>query len=116
MAKVNRQPTVELETLKNIAEKESPPDLDESLENAGVKRFGYLDFFRDENLRLATIYQMIIMCSSSITYYGISFNVRNMQGSPYLIVMLLGLSDAIGYPSALLISNRFETYVAVLKN
>jgi len=101
MAKLNGRSNIELDTLQQIADKESPPN-----DSTAIKRFGYLDFFRDESLRYGTILQIIIMAATGVTYYGISFNVKNMQGSPYLIVMLLGLSDAIGYPSALLICNR----------
>ena len=103
MAKLNGRPNIDLENLKQIADRESPPgDAD------AVKQFGYIDFFRDESLRYGTILQIIIMAASAITYYGISFNVKNMEGSPYLIVTLLGLSDSIGYPSALLICNRYH--------
>lgn len=94
-------PPIKLEILEKVAAQEVT-----GRRESAVKRFGYLDFFRDPNLRLPTLYQMTIMCSSAITYYGISFNVKNMQGSPYIIVTLLGLSDAIGYPSALLVCNR----------
>lgn len=101
MAKLNGRPNIEIETLQQISDKEASAAGGEA-----VKRFGYIDFFRDESLRYGTILQITIMAASAITYYGISFNVKNMTGSPYLIVMLLGLSDSIGYPSALLICNR----------
>ncbi len=109
MAKVNGKQAVDIHTLQTIAESEIVPVEESASEDGGnkqVKQFGYLDFFRDQSLRLPTIFQMLIMCSSAITYYGISLNVRNMKGSPYLIVFLLGLTDAVGYPSALLICNR----------
>ena len=107
MAKVNRKHPVDLETLQFIAHREIISRADSTNDgNELVKQFGYLDFFRDRSLRLPTIYQMLIMCSTAITYYGIGLNVKNMKGSPYIILTLLGLSDAIGYPSALLICNR----------
>lgn len=115
IAKINRKPSIDYDLLKKIAKIESSPkamlnrpkdpEKDED-EEPGMKQFGYTDFFTDPSLRLPTIYQMTIMCSTAMTYYGISFNVKNMQGSIYIIVMLLGLSDAIGYPSALLVCNR----------
>ena len=111
IAKLNSKPPVDLELLKAVAAAETPmiPDNISQEDDNGefeMKQFGYLEFFTDHALRLPTIYQMTIMCSTAITYYGISFNVKNMEGSLYLIVMLLGLSDAIGYPSALLVCNR----------
>jgi len=109
MAKVNGRHPVDLATPHAIADSEVAPVEDGDLAEEAtviVKRFGYRQFFRDAALRTPTIYQMLIMCSTAITYYGISLNVKNMKGSPYFIVTLLGLSDAIGYPSALLISNR----------
>jgi MFS family permease len=107
MAKINRVLPVDISVVKQVAVAEFEElSIESGPQPKHVKRFCYWDFFRDPALRLPTIYQMTIMCSSAITYYGISFNVRNMEGSIYLICGLLGLSDVLGYPSALLISNR----------
>jgi len=49
---------------------------------------------------------MGIWFSWAVVYYGLSFNIKNLRGDPYLNMFLMGLSDAVGYPAALLINNR----------
>lgn len=69
-------------------------------------RFSYLDFFRDSQLRRKTLLLMGIWFSWAIVYFGISYNIKNLRGDIYLNVGLMGLSDALGYPAALLINNK----------
>lgn len=69
-------------------------------------RFSYVDFFRDAQLRRKTLLLMGIWFSWSIVYFGISYNIKNLRGDAYLNVALMGLSDALGYPAALLINNK----------
>jgi len=45
--------------------------------------------------------------SNSLTYYGISFNMKNMNGNPYLNVFLLGLLDFPAELSGIYFSNRW---------
>jgi len=48
-----------------------------------------------------------IWLTYATVYYGLNYNVKNMSGNLYLNMFLMGLSDAIGYPLALLFNNRF---------
>ncbi|CAG7727980.1 unnamed protein product [Allacma fusca] len=69
-------------------------------------KFTYLDFFRSKELRRKTLFLMGIWFSWACVYFGISYNIKNIKGDPYLNVALLGLADALGYPFALCINNR----------
>ncbi|XP_021946577.2 organic cation transporter-like protein [Folsomia candida] len=103
MAKVNGSAEVSLETLQAISDQEQK-DRDET-QNGG-KRFGYLQFFRDKQLRTTSLYLMAIWFAWSFTYYGVTYNIKNVQGSIYLNVFLIGLANALGQRFAILINNR----------
>jgi len=98
MAKLNSRPPVGLEVVKKICEKESL--------SANTKaRFSFLDFVRDKTLRKTSIYNMAIWFAWSLTYYGISFNIKNVKGDIYFNVFLMGLVNALGQRAALLIND-----------
>jgi hypothetical protein len=77
-------------------------------------RFSYLDFFRDDELKRKTLLLMGIWFSWSIVYFGISYNIKNLRGDIYLNVGLMGLSDALGYPAALLINNKYIYFFKIM--
>jgi hypothetical protein len=104
MAKMNGRPGVSLEILRSIASQEAQANPDGTPKE--VKRFSYLDFFRDKSLRKPTICLMMIWFSWSLTSFGIGYNLKNMSGDLYLNMVYLGLSDALSYPSPLLTNNR----------
>ncbi|CAG7729670.1 unnamed protein product [Allacma fusca] len=108
IARLNGKPpgTVQLATLKYIAKNEIKMQESPGSENGKVKTVSYLDMLRNRDLRFTTICLMTLWFSWSFTYFGISYNIRNMSGDPYLNVMFLGLTDVIGYPAGLLICNR----------
>lgn len=61
---------------------------------------------RTLNLQVISIYNMAIWFAWSLTYYGISFNIKNLEGNIYLNVFYMGLVNALGQRGALLINNR----------
>ncbi|CAG7816007.1 unnamed protein product, partial [Allacma fusca] len=80
--------------------------IDAGPSNENVQRFSYWDFFSRKQLRLPTLYLMGIWAAWSITNFGIAFNIKNFPGNIYWNVVLLGATDAIGYPASLLFSNK----------
>jgi len=100
IAKINGKPGISLELLSAIAAKEAPAA------EEGVKRFSYLDFFRDKSLRKSTICFMLLFFCWSFTTFGVGYNIKNMPGNIYLNVVYFGLTDALGYPAPILIKNK----------
>jgi OCT family organic cation transporter-like MFS transporter 4/5 len=100
ISKTNGVKTLSLtsETLKAVA--------DQECSGSSQTRFSYLSFFREPELRRKSIILMGIWFSWAVVYYGLSFNVKNLSGNPYLNMFLMGVSDAVGYPAALLLNNR----------
>lgn len=97
IAGVNRKKVRNLEILKRIAAQEG---------SASDARFSYLDLFRKKQLRGRTIVFIGIWFCWALQYFGISFNVKNFGVSPYLMLMLLGGADSIGFRVALMVNNR----------
>ena len=69
-------------------------------------RFTYMDFFYDGEFQKKTLFLMGIWFSWACVYFGISYNIKNMKGNPYMNVVYLGLADAVGYPCAIFMNNR----------
>jgi OCT family organic cation transporter-like MFS transporter 4/5 len=44
--------------------------------------------------------------TSAFIYYGLSFNMKNVSGNPYLNVFFLGMVDFPGELSGIIFSNR----------
>ena len=72
----------------------------------GQARFSYLEFWRDKGLRKTTLCLMAIWFAWGLVYYGMCYNIKNLKGENYLNVIYIGLTDVLGFPSSLLISNR----------
>ena len=100
MARINGKGPVPLEYVQHLAAQET------SGAGGEVQRFSYLQFFKLKSMRMTTIYLMGIWMAWSVTTFGIAFNIKNFPGDIYINVMLLGATDAVGYPMSLLISNR----------
>lgn len=101
MAQLNDCNTVvEADTLRRILEKESASN------PATTRRWSYLDFLKDPKLRLTSLTNMGIWFAWSLTYYGISFNIKNIGGQLHTNVFLMGLTNAVGQRAALCLNNR----------
>ena len=72
----------------------------------GQARFSYLEFYRDKGLRTTTLCLMAIWFAWGLVYYGMCYNIKNMKGETYLNVIYIGLTDVLGFPASLLITNR----------
>ena len=77
----------------------------------GKTRFSYLDFFYDREFQTKTLFLMGIWFSWACVYFGISYNMKNMKGNPYMNVVYLGLADAVGYPCAIFMNNRYYRHI-----
>ena len=110
MARLNgRNPAVVSRAeLQQVADREMKSQHETGDENDNVRpsRVTYLDLIRNPELRMTSIYLMFIWFTWATTYFGISYNIRNMAGDPYWNVFFLGLTDALGYPAGLLFANR----------
>jgi len=84
--------------LEAIGERECPSN--------EKSRFSYLQFFTDPTLCKKTLLLMGIWFSWSLVYFGISYNIKNLDGGIHMNVFFMGIADAIGYPFALLLNNR----------
>ncbi|CAL8122318.1 unnamed protein product [Orchesella dallaii] len=105
IAGVNKAEVHHLDILKKIAAQES---------GSSDTRFSYLDLFRRKELRRKTILFIGIWFCWALQYFGISFNVRNFGVSPYLMLILLGGADCIGFRAALLVNNRLGRRTALI--
>ncbi len=74
--------------------------------DAADARFSYLDLFRRKELKRKTLVFIGIWFCWALQYFGISFNVKNFGVDPYLMLMLLGTADSIGFRAALLVNDR----------
>ncbi|CAG7832469.1 unnamed protein product [Allacma fusca] len=104
IARVNGKEPIDVVTLKHLAQKESSTT--NQAEDGQVKRTSYIEFFKDPELRKTALILQGIWFSWGVVYFGLSYNIKNMAGSPYLNIMYMGLADALGYPSAVLL-NKF---------
>lgn len=126
IAKVNQADPIPYSTLESILYKEemqnSSPGIDETdlsiqddldskqkepaREFAKVKKSSYLDLLKTPELRRTTICLMAIWFCWAISYFGVSYNIKNLTGSLYLNVFYLGGADRVGYLLALFVCNR----------
>jgi hypothetical protein len=90
---------VEIEVLQRIA------DLERNGDETKVKKITYAEFFRDKEVRFTAFCLTIMWGMWVLMYFGISFNLKNLGGNPYLNVILLGLCDAVGYPTSFLMNS-----------
>lgn len=62
--------------------------------------------FKDKRVFKAICIFFLAWFANALTYYGISFNMKNMSGDPYLNVFLLGVLDSPAELSGMYFSNR----------
>jgi hypothetical protein len=102
IARVNGKKPRGLEILKEIAEQEGGGSSENTV------RYSYLDLFRRKEVRGKTIIFVGIWFCWAFTYFGLSYNIRNFGIDPYLMTVLMGAADCIGFRAALLINNRYN--------
>jgi hypothetical protein len=105
MARINGREPIDLEVLKEIAEKESGGSPLPNSKPSGTvekkpvpeKRFSYFDFFRSKDLRLTSICLMSIWFSWSVTFFGLSYNIKNVPGrfdsNPKFVQIKIPITD-----------------------
>lgn len=98
IAGINGKLVHNLDILQKIATEEGG--------DASDARFSYLDLFRRKELKRKTLVFIGIWFCWALQYFGISFNVKNFGVDPYLMLMLLGSADSIGFRAALLVNDR----------
>ncbi|ODM92986.1 Solute carrier family 22 member 21 [Orchesella cincta] len=99
--KGNRQ---QVQVTEELLEKIAMEELQQQSDS--TTRFSYVEFFRNDSLRRKTLILMGIWCSWALVYFGISYNIKNLGGDIHVNMAMLGLSDAIGYRTSLLLCNR----------
>ncbi|XP_076664276.1 organic cation transporter protein [Andrena cerasifolii] len=66
-------------------------------EDKGDRSYGALDLFKTPNLRKKTLNVCLNWFANSIVYYGLSLNVGNLVGNPFLMLFLSGLVELPSY-------------------
>ncbi|XP_054006723.1 organic cation transporter protein [Hylaeus anthracinus] len=61
------------------------------------RSYGALDLFKTPNLRKKTLNVCLNWFANSLVYYGLSLNVGNLVGNPYLMMFLSGLVELPSY-------------------
>lgn len=56
-------------------------------------------------LRMKLIIFIVLFFSLAFTYYGISFNAKNLSGDPFMNVFYMGLVDMFAFPAGSVFSN-----------
>ncbi|XP_021952032.2 organic cation transporter protein [Folsomia candida] len=95
--------------LKEIGDEES-----RAAGGGATVRYSYLDLFRRPSIRRKTLIFIGIWFCWAFTYFGLSYNIRNFGVDPYLMTVLMGGVDAIGFRAALLVNNRLGRRKALL--
>lgn len=102
ISKWNNRPEISLETLHQLQESVIKSDSENethAFENRWV-------VFKDRKILMAMSILFLAWFSNALTYYGISFNMKNLDGNPYLNVFLLGVLDSPAELSGMYFSNR----------
>jgi hypothetical protein len=97
IAKVNGTEPIDGSNLKQVAEFEQQS-------TSGFAKIGYIEFLKDRSLRSTTFCLMIVTSCCILALFGITFNMKNLGGNPYINVVLLGLCDSVGYPLSFMLS------------
>ncbi|GAA6219665.1 solute carrier family 22 member 5-like [Lates japonicus] len=62
-----------------------------------VESLSFLDLLRTTNIRLITLMLWLIWFSSSISYFGLSFNMSSLYGNPFLNYFLVSAVEVPAY-------------------
>ncbi|XP_055346506.1 solute carrier family 22 member 6-A-like [Paramacrobiotus metropolitanus] len=69
--------------------------------------YTWVDCFRTPKIRLYTIVQSFLWFTTLFVYYGISFSISNLSGSPYLNAILAAVAELPACAIAVLVMRRF---------
>ncbi|TKS67736.1 Solute carrier family 22 member 5 High-affinity sodium-dependent carnitine cotransporter [Collichthys lucidus] len=72
-----------------------------------AKSLGFLDLLRTRNIRNMTLVQWLIWFSVSVSYFGLSFNMSSIYGSPFLNYFLLTVVELPAYTASWLAARSF---------
>lgn len=70
------------------------------------KSYGALDLFRTPNLRKKSLNICLNWFANSIVYYGLSLNMGNLVGNPFVMMFLNGLVEMPAYLLVIFIMDR----------
>lgn len=101
MAKINGRLPVSMDVLEALRRQEEL-----AIEYQQKQRISYIDFLKNKHLRRSTMFLFAIWFSWNVSYYGISYNIRNVPGSTYFNLGLIGLANMIGQRSSMPASDR----------
>lgn len=73
---------------------------------AKSKLWKSLSIFKYKQYRFQLVVLMFAWFASQLIYYGISFNMKNLSGDPYLNVFYMGMVGLPGSFAGLLFNNR----------
>lgn len=96
VARLNGREPIDIHVVEAIAKAENPPKDEEEQQPT------YIDFFRDPALRLVSLKVMGVWFAWSLTYYGLSFNLKNLDGDIYTNVFIMGVANAVGQRLAII--------------
>lgn len=90
-----------METLEKMQNHE-----DIASESQQNQRISYVDFLRTKYLLKPTIFLLALWFSWNVSYYGISYNIRNVPGNRYFNLGLIGLAIAVGQRASMVFCDR----------
>ncbi|XP_028292393.1 solute carrier family 22 member 5-like isoform X2 [Gouania willdenowi] len=76
--------------------------------NQKTESLGFLDLLRTTNIRCMTLILWLFWFSNTLCYFGVSFNMSNLSGNPYMNYFLLFAIELPGYTASYL-AIRFFT-------
>lgn len=117
IASVNNRPQINVDVVRKIAQKEMSKNNTQSNGDPvdrKTNKNSYATIFKNSNLRTRAILLMTIWFSWSLVNFGLAFNLKNVPGDRYWNVVYMGIADSIGFPSTLLIINRFGRRISII--
>ncbi|XP_028249745.1 solute carrier family 22 member 5-like [Parambassis ranga] len=86
----------------------------EKSESHEVESFGFLDLLRTTNIRRITLILWLIWFSMSISYFGVSFNLSSVSGSPFLNYFLLAAVELPASVASWLVACSLPRYLSFI--
>jgi len=112
IARMHNKPPLDENLVREIANREMGGENVDA--NGRTIRSSYWTILSDRELRARAFCLMTMWFSWSLVTFGLAFNIKNIPGNPYLNVIYMGVTDAVGYPATLLIINRLGRKVSVV--
>ncbi|XP_063078683.1 organic cation/carnitine transporter 2-like [Engraulis encrasicolus] len=67
-------------------------------ESSGLEKYTWLDLVKTTNMRNITVINIIAWIATSMTYFGLSFNISNLDGDPYLNNFISAAAEFLSVP------------------